>query len=60
MSEYGRLFQQVADIRREIKKLVPGANTNTLEEARKSCGGSCERLLLRWERLECWMKDVDD
>lgn len=60
MSEYGRLFQQVADIRQEIKEQIPGANTNTLEEAQKSCNGRCERLLRRWELLERWMKDVDD
>lgn len=56
MSEYGRLWQRVADIRDELKQLAPGANTNTLLGAHLSTrhlsDERIERLLARWEILE--------
>lgn len=56
MSEYGRLWQRVADIRDELKQLAPGVNTNTLLGARLSTrhlrDERVERLLARWEILE--------
>ena len=56
MSEYGRLWQRVADIRDELKQLAPGASTNTLRDARLGTrhlsDERIERLLARWEILE--------
>jgi hypothetical protein len=64
MSEYGRLWQRVADIRDELKQLAPSASTNTLQGARLSTrhlrDERIERLLARWEILEREMADAPE
>jgi hypothetical protein len=65
MSEYGRLWEEVSNIRREIRDLVPGATTNTLAEARASVeamGKAAEvgHLLEEWQRYEWKMARIDD
>lgn len=37
MSNYGRLWQEVSNIRDELKKLVSHAITNTLADAERTC-----------------------
>ncbi len=64
MSEYGRLWQAVYDIRRKIREAVPGANTNTLEAARTSVQAAGKQnelgyLLSEWEHLERKMARAD-
>jgi hypothetical protein len=75
MSKYGRLWQQASDIRDELKKLVSHASTDTLADAKRTCGDSVitardtgdpsrahriSDLLERWEDLEKEMAACDD
>ncbi len=74
MSDYGRLWQKVADIRDELKRLVSHANTNTLASAQRTCADSIitardagdvtradriEYLLADWVDLERRMAMTD-
>ena len=69
MSEYGRLWQQVSDIRRSIKELVPGVRLNTLKEARVEVAARASSLepttrthvsaqLDDWARVEVLMEQT--
>ena len=65
MSNYGRLWQKVADIRDTIRKAIPGSNTNSLKEARasvESAGkmGELGHLLSDWALYETMMARTDD
>lgn len=65
MSNYGRLWQKVADIRETLRKAIPGSNTSTLEEARASVKragrmGEFGGLLADWELYERMMAQTDD
>jgi hypothetical protein len=61
-----RLWQKVADIRSELTKLFPGADTSSLALARLYCKGDRAELLLERWALERWaalgeeMSRVDD
>jgi hypothetical protein len=58
MSDYGRLWQRCADIRDDLKRIVPNADVSTLEAATKSVAGHKARLdylLAEWKRLEARM-----
>jgi hypothetical protein len=74
MSEYGRLWQQVWEIRAELKKLVSHAETGTLADAQRTCADAIltardagdERLAARiagllesWADLEKRMAGCD-
>jgi len=70
MSEYGRLWQQVSDIRRSIKEMVPGVTLNTLKEARAEIAARASGLspttlshvntqLDDWARIEVRMERTD-
>ena len=66
MSEYGRLWQRVADIRDALKRLAPNLNTDTLNAARASLVEQQEPrepmcvLLDEWQRIELKMGQLDD
>lgn len=66
MSEYGRLWQRVSDIRHALKRLAPALSTETLKLARASvvyqreARGPLDLLLNEWERLEVKMAQTDD
>jgi hypothetical protein len=70
MSEYGRLWQQVSDIRRSIKEQVPGVTLNTLAEARTEIAARAADMapetatrvnaqLADWARLETRMEQTE-
>lgn len=70
MSEYGRLWQQVSDIRRSIKEQVPGVTLNTLTEARAEIAVRAADMapatatyvnaqLADWARLETRMEQTE-
>jgi hypothetical protein len=64
MSTYGRLWQQVSDIRNELKHL--GVVGDTLADARKASDKKpadtprVGQLLRRWAQCEEEMKDCDE
>lgn len=75
MSNYGRLWQRVADIRAELKRLVSHADTDSLEKAERTCADSIitardawnhtranriEDLLSAWADLERRMAQCED
>jgi len=75
MSEYGKLWQKVWEIREELKKLVSHACTDRLEDARRTCANAMisardagdhrrwtqiDALLERWADLERQMAACDD
>jgi len=75
MSNYGRLWQEVSDIRDALKKLVSHATTNTLADAERTCADAIltardagdfdrakriEGYLSVWADLERRMKRCDD
>lgn len=75
MSNYGRLWQQVSDIRDELKQLVSHGVTNTIADAKRTYadsiitardGGDHQRanrissLLERWADLEKVMAECND
>lgn len=64
MSEYGRLWESVSEIRRKIRAALPSANTNTLREARASVEAAGKEdelsfLLAEWEYYERKMARAD-
>ena len=63
MSEYGKLWEETRLIRDSIKRLVPTADTGSLELAKESI--SRYKVLLdilteRWEQLETEIAKLDD
>jgi hypothetical protein len=57
MSEYGRLWEEVSEIRRKLRKALPNAKLGTWEEARASveAAGKDEELsflLSEWAYFE--------
>ncbi len=58
MSEYGRLWQQVSDIRRTLRRMFPEADTSTLAKAQESVARA-DRLLTEWADLERRMARTD-
>jgi len=63
MSTYGRLWEQVAEIRAKLVQTVPSASVNSLVEARqslRSVSGELDALLERWASLEQEMARLDD
>lgn len=75
MSNYGKLWQQVSNIRDELKRLVSHAITNTIVDAKRTCADSIitardagdhqlanhiAGLLERWEDLEKVMAECND
>lgn len=64
MSEYGRMWQQVAEIRQMLKEPVPSIDTSaTLGQATRSFGrlnGRVMACLAEWAELEKKMADCDD
>ena len=64
MSEYGRLWQAVSDIRDKLKRAIPGAKTGTLAEAEASVEAAGKMrelgyLLSEWADLERRMARAD-
>ena len=64
MSEYGRLWQAVSDIRLRIRETLPSANTNTLAEATASVEAAEKMrelgyLLSDWAYYERKMAQTD-
>jgi hypothetical protein len=59
MSEYGKIWMQIAEIRNELKRLVPAMNTERVELAMAD-GAKIKHLLLRWEELEALAKRVPE
>lgn len=60
MSDYGKKWEQIREIRDEIKELVPTANTNSFNEASdslESFKAYLDNLMIRWEALEADLKD---
>jgi hypothetical protein len=63
MSEYGRVWESIAIVRRALKEAVPGLDTSTLAKARLSVSlhtGHLEDLLSQWARLERLGDKVDE
>jgi hypothetical protein len=65
MSEYGRLWQEVWDIRARIRAALPGANTDTLEKATASIEAAgktreLRHMLAAWASYERKMAQTDD
>jgi hypothetical protein len=63
MSDYGKLWQQVADLRLELKRWVPGSTMNTLKIAREERNDLVRRIdqaLASWAALERRMVDAPD
>ncbi len=65
MSEYGRLWQEVSDIRSRIRAALPSANTDTLEKATASIEAAgktreLRHLLSEWASYERKMAETDD
>lgn len=63
MTNYGKLWQQVADIRADLKNLVPLFDTGSLSAARLSADivrSQLDRLLKEWEKLEEQMAKEPD
>jgi hypothetical protein len=63
MSDYGRLFARVSEIRDMLKHLVPGAKVNTLGEAIREASAQDRRIqqgLSDWADLEREMAKCDD
>lgn len=55
MSEYGKLWQQVSNIRVELKKLIPDAKMDSLETAKKERDthvGRIDFMLASWADIE--------
>ena len=69
MSDYGKLWAEVSEIRQALKVLVPAISTNSLTEARPAAevnvrelrtqADRVERLMRRWESLEAAMARCD-
>jgi hypothetical protein len=59
VSEYGKIWMQIAEIRNELKRLVPTMNTERVELAMAD-GAKIKHLLLRWEELEALAKRVPE
>lgn len=51
MSVYGRVWEEIAEVRREIKKLVPNADTNSLAAAERSVEDYANKLIARLHKL---------
>lgn len=51
MSEYGKLWSKVSEIRLELKRLVPTISTNKLAEARVTVR-ELNELVDYWDALE--------
>lgn len=64
MSEYGRLWEEVSKIRRQIREVLPAANTNTLAQATAAVEAAGKRdelgfLLSEWAYFERKMARAD-
>lgn len=63
MSTYGRLWQDLANVRARIDEEFPGIVTTSLGAAIASAeerSKKLQRLLSRWQTLEHDMADCDD
>lgn len=63
MSDYGKLFQEVSDVRQNLKRLIPGASVNMLGEAIREAAAQnrlIQQELSRWADLEREMAQCDD
>lgn len=63
MSDYGKLFEQVADIRVALKRLLPDAKVDTLVGAMREAArneATVQTHLIRWAELEREMAKCDD
>lgn len=70
MSAYGKLWQEVSEIRDALKLLVPEINTSSVDAAAEAVTGSArdlrsqaeriERLMRRWRVLEAAMAGCND
>lgn len=66
MSNYGKLWDQAAGVRADLKKLVPDLPTNKIEEAAAYLKGRVDmplrvgQLMVQWARLERQMEMCDD
>lgn len=55
MSEYGKLWERVSNIRVELKRLVPGSKMDSLEAARQERKEHVKRVdqaIATWEAIE--------
>lgn len=62
MSDYGRSWQEIKDIREQLRRLAPFMNANSLGEARDSVAKLKDRLdglLFDWGQIERQLANVD-
>ena len=63
MSRYGRLWQQVQDVRERLQVLLPSASLASLAQARTAAEmhtAGVNDLLEQWAELETQMADTED
>jgi hypothetical protein len=62
MSEYGRMWQQVEEIRRMLSELMPGVDVSSLAHSIRSASRINEKvaiLFAEWSELEKKMAECD-
>jgi|HubBroStandDraft_2_1064218.scaffolds.fasta_scaffold448643_3 hypothetical protein len=59
MSEYGQLWQKVSDLRVELKRYIPGAILNTLEDAKRERDEHVQKIDQALADWAYWKRRMD-